>query len=94
MGWNTEPNSYVGSHIYLDYWNLFGGEEWEEWRFGFEIVDEFDNVMDWPVLGAVTFTNNEGMAVQEFVVKIPDMPDVMPGQRYSFKIYNQNEAGN
>jgi hypothetical protein len=34
------PTSYVGHHIYLDEWFIFDGEDWEEWRFGFNFLDD------------------------------------------------------
>lgn len=78
----------------MDDWFLFGGEDWEEWRFGFEIYGPDGSAVDWPVLAGIAFMNNEGRVVYEFVVKIPDMPEVMDGEVYQFMFYNQNSAGN
>lgn len=63
-----KPNGYVGSNIYLDNWGVFDGQEWEEWRFGFEIVDENDNPVDWDVLAGIAFMNNEGQVIYDFAV--------------------------
>jgi hypothetical protein len=51
-------------------------------------------IVDWEVEGGIAFMNNEGAVIYDFAVKIPDQPEVMPGEFYTFQFYNQNLAGN
>ena len=62
MKWPGTPNSYISDSIYLDNWGIFGGQEWDEWRFGFEIIDANTNEVqeNWDAVAGIAFMNNEG----------------------------------
>lgn len=64
----------------MDQWYVFGGEDWEEWRFGFNILDSWDNPVNWDILAGIAFMNNEGQVIYDFAAKIPDQPEVNPGE--------------
>lgn len=67
------PNGYVGYWIFLDQWEIFGYEHWEEWKFGVTIRNEqTGGFVDWEIIGGVEYYDNKGDEIYEYAVKIPD----------------------
>lgn len=89
VDWNPMPNGYVGYWIFLDQWEIFGYEHWEEWKFGVAIRNEqTGGMVDWEIIGGVEYYDNKGDEVYEYAVKIPDQPVVQVDEWYTWVYYD------
>lgn len=93
-GWTPIPDGYFGYWVFLNRWEIFGYEDWEEWRYGvtFRNIDTNEYV-DWDIVGGVNFIDQDGEYIYEYVIKVPDTPEANVGDCFTTVHYDATHTG-